>query len=1052
MKKNYLLLVITTLFFLNSYAQTCGFDIERAKLRQDPSYIQLEKVAEQRIQEAIEKRSLSKRSGAPIEVLTIPVVMHVLHLGEAVGTGINISDAQIQSSINNLNDFYRGQTAGSTLDFGVEFILAKRDPSNNATDGINRINASGLAGYSDHGVNVQNSNGASYNDIVALSNWPQGDYINIWIVSELDGNDGGFGYQGYAYFYNEVSSFHGSVMMASVFGYDPGNTNGWGLNSGGDNGTVVHELGHYFHLHHTFQGDGDGSACPADATVGQDSDGCDDTVPHKRETSTCPTVNSCNNSANWVDDNTKKNLMSYYSCTDRMTADQKTRVRAAMEGTSIVNSKAGIVPDPTYVAPVSVCTTNTSTYDGGSVAGILSVALNNVTFSSSSTYNDNGNIDKSANANNYFEINTENTNTINVGMFNGNHHQLGIWIDWNDDGDFNDEAEQQYLAEDIAASSTIQHQITYPTNIPYGDYVRIRLITDLDDRYINNCGCILIDSACYDSLQYGQSEDYALYIERRTSTWTGVAGTDWATTGNWSSGAVPIAATDNVVIPNVTNQPIISSSTAAVANNITIDASATLIVNGGGSLTMDGNLTNNGAFTINSGSTSNGSLIVKGTATGDVTYSRYTTMNMANNTSKYWQLVSSSVIGQNIPDFYDKVFDNGTKRAIAPYVNTNGVNAKWAYYTTADAPGDFINGKGYIINTKMASSLLPFKGTLNTNDAGVAITINATGDQYNAIGNPYTSYIDGAAFLDNFDAGRLTEKTIWLWDVEANSYEGEYITKNSANAYKIAPGQGFFVKASATGTVNFSKAMQTHSGGDTFLKQESRPEIKLSITEGTTIKSTEIFYIENKTTGFDDGYDSSMFSGAGTSNPFAIYTQLVSDNEGKNLAIQTLPNANYENMLVPVGVNTESGKEITFSLNAFSFAADLKIFLEDNVTNTYTRLDEAHSTYKITTTEALNGIGRFYLHTSRSSLTIKDIALENVSIYKTDARTLRITGLQNNSNTNVTLFNLIGKQVFNTSFKSNGVKDIAIPKLATGVYVVKLKTDTGMFSKKIILE
>jgi hypothetical protein len=1039
MKKKYLLLIVTTLFFLNSYAQSCGFDIQRAKLRQDPSYIQLEKVAEQRIQEAIEKRSLSKRSGAPAEVLTIPVVMHVLHLGENEGAGINISDTQIQSSIDNLNDFYRGRTTNSTLDFQIEFILAKRDPNNNATTGIIRKDASGLAGYSEFGVNVDNSNGASYSDIVALSNWPQTDYFNIWIVSELDGNNGGSGYQGSAYFYNDTGS-HGSTMMASVFGYDPGNTKGWSLNSNGDNSTVVHELGHYFHLHHTFQGDGDGSACPADNTIGTDSDGCADTVPHKRETSTCPTQNSCT-SANWVDDNTKKNLMSYYSCTDRMTANQRTRVRAAMEGTSIVNSKAGTVPDPTYVAPKAVCFTNTVKTN---FAGILSVALNNVKYSSGSSATDNGNIDKSANTNNYFQINTGNTNTINIGMFTDNEQQLGIWIDWNDDGDFNDDAEQQYLAQNIAANSTIQHPITYPTNIPYGDYVRIRLIADTNTNY----GTPLIGSACTTTLVHGQSEDYALFIERRTSTWTGVAGTDWGAAGNWSSGAVPIAATDNVVIPNVTNKPIISSGTAAVANNITIDASATLTINAGGTLTMDGNLTNNGAFTINSGFNSNGSLIVKGTATGDVTYSRYTTMSMGGS-SKNWQLVSSSVNGQNIPDFYDKVFDNGTKRAIAPYVNTNAANAKWAYYTTADAPGDFINGKGYIVNTKMGSDLLPFIGTLNTNDAGVAITIKATGDQYNAIGNPYTSYIDGNTFLTNVDAGRLTEPTIWLWEGNANGGVGEYITKNNTSAYKIAPGQGFFVKALATGTVNFSEANQEHN--NTFRKLESRPEIKLSITEGTTIKSAEIFYIENKTTGFDDGYDSSLFSGV--SNPFAVYTQLVSNNEGKNLAIQTLPNTNYENMLVPVGIHAEAGKEITFSLNAFNFAADLKIFLEDSVTNTYTRLDEANSTYKITTTEALNGIGRFYLHTSRSSLSVNEVVgLENVSIYKTDARTLRITGLQNNSNTNVTLFNLTGKQVFNTSFKSNGVKDIAVPKLATGVYVVKLKTDTGMFSEKIILE
>jgi hypothetical protein len=89
-----------------------------------------------------------------------------------------------------------------------------------------------------------------------------------------------------------------------------------------------------------------------------------------------------------------------------------------------------------------------------------------------------------------------------------------------------------------------------------------------------------------------------------------------------------------------------------------------------------------------------------------------------------------------------------------------------------------------------------------------------------------------------------------------------------------------------------------------------------------------------------------------------------------------------------------------------------------------------------------------------STLSIDEVVgLENVSIYKTAARTLRITGLQqNNSKTNVTLFNLIGKQVLNTSFQSNGVKDISLPQTAIGVYIVKIQTEKGNLSKKIILE
>ena len=81
----------------------------------------------------------------------------------------------------------------------------------------------------------------------------------------------------------------GSVMMASVFGFDPTYAQpSFNLNAPRDNSTVVHEFGHYLHLHHTFKGDGDadddgiGDTCPGDVTNGVDSDGCADTEPHKR--------------------------------------------------------------------------------------------------------------------------------------------------------------------------------------------------------------------------------------------------------------------------------------------------------------------------------------------------------------------------------------------------------------------------------------------------------------------------------------------------------------------------------------------------------------------------------------------------------------------------------------------------------------------------------------------------------------------------------------------------------------------------------------------------
>ena len=47
-------------------------------------------------------------------------------------------------------------------------------------------------------------------------------------------------------------------------------------------------------------------------------------------------------------------------------------------------------------------------------------------------------------------------------------------------------------------------------------------------------------------------------------TWTGATGTDWNTDGNWNPSGVPMG-TDDVTIPDVANDPVISGTTAAVA-------------------------------------------------------------------------------------------------------------------------------------------------------------------------------------------------------------------------------------------------------------------------------------------------------------------------------------------------------------------------------------------------------------------------------------------------------------------------------------------------------
>ena len=129
------------------------------------------------------------------QVFTIPVVVHIVHLGERVGVGSNISDAQINSAINDLNDKYGSSNTG--VNTNIKFCLAKTTPSGGATNGIVRIDGSGVTNYSLNGI-ITDENVATPNDsaVKAISLWPNNQYYNIWVVSEINGNNGGGGTQG----------------------------------------------------------------------------------------------------------------------------------------------------------------------------------------------------------------------------------------------------------------------------------------------------------------------------------------------------------------------------------------------------------------------------------------------------------------------------------------------------------------------------------------------------------------------------------------------------------------------------------------------------------------------------------------------------------------------------------------------------------------------------------------------------------------------------------------------------------------------------------------
>lgn len=517
---------------------------------------------------------------------------------------------------------------------------------------------------------------------------------------------------------------------------------------------------------------------------------------------------------------------------------------------------------------------------------------------------------------------------------------------------------------------------------------------------------------------------------------TSIAGASWDDDTTWS-GVEPVA-TDVVYIKNnvkiwhageVAKKVFISDS-----NNLTFKVSAP-------SLTIEEIHTGaSGQIIIEPGS----SLIVTGKSSGgNVTYNR--SLDYVAGNANGWYLVGSPVVGQVYNDTYattNELATSGTKRAIGTYDDAAALVSKWTYLEDSDSnAGTFISGVGYTMKRASTTGEVSFTGSINTDAAGISAAVS-TGNNLLAV--PYTSYINSQTFLT---VNTNLDQQIWVWkhDVAGG---GMYEVKVAGDAFMLAPGQGFFVKANSGTSVNFDKANQT-GNTDTF-QRSSRTEVKLLMNDGESSRFAKIYYLDNATTGFDNGWEGETFTGIESN--VDVFTQLVENNEGKNYQLQSLPNADLESMIIPVGVKAEAGKKITFTAEALNLSSGLKVFLEDRQENVFTQLDVANAEYKVTLTDAVDGISRFYLHTRSSALsTDDDVFLNSISIFKSDKSTLKIAGLKN-VKTSVSIFNILGKQIMNTVFDTNGVKEISLPKLISGVYLVQLTTEAGTLNKKIILE
>ena len=182
-----------------------------------------------------------------VDIVTLPIVFHIMHTGQAIGEGANITDDQIVEMLGEANQMFRkvpGSVGdGEGVDTKIDFCLAQRDPDGNPTTGVTRHDLSGFPVYVEDGVASSSiQDGMNDEQMKEIACWDVDKYVNVYIVTEIGGNNGGGGIQGYAYLGPTNDCRDGVVMLANkmvVTEFNLGKT-------------FVHELGHYLTIDHTF--------------------------------------------------------------------------------------------------------------------------------------------------------------------------------------------------------------------------------------------------------------------------------------------------------------------------------------------------------------------------------------------------------------------------------------------------------------------------------------------------------------------------------------------------------------------------------------------------------------------------------------------------------------------------------------------------------------------------------------------------------------------------------------------------------------------------------
>ena len=317
------------------------------------------------------------QNGAPISY-KLPIVFHIIYNGEAEGDTSNVAQDLINEQVIQLNKDYANLSNSPyavAANSGIQFGLAAVDPSGNTLvqPGIDRqsIKTHGWTAppYNDAGQ----STGYFWTTIKGATIWDPTKYVNVWVADIASGTSGIVGIatfptastlQGLTPATETVKNA-GIVVdyttIGSVYSPNPNGNSTCGKNVYALGKSATHELGHFFGLRHIW---GDGSSTTSCAT-----DYANDTPPAiaaNYGTPTHPKSNVCGTADEMFEDYmdySDDHIMSTF------TQNQVDRMQTVMKNSpwrkTLPNAVAMIDPTGTNEISFTECSGAISTAETG---------------------------------------------------------------------------------------------------------------------------------------------------------------------------------------------------------------------------------------------------------------------------------------------------------------------------------------------------------------------------------------------------------------------------------------------------------------------------------------------------------------------------------------------------------------------------------------------------------------------------------------------------------------------------------------------------------------